>query len=799
MVQSKVRDSRAASRSAALGTPRFAAAWAALVYIVTTLILAYPALVGRFLVNPHSDQYIGGYAFRAFGAASLRAGHGFPLWNPYLFGGMPFVAAMNGDIFYPTFLMRMVMPVDVAMTWGFIIHIILAGFFTYLLLRVCRFSFLGALAGGLAYMMGGPISSYVSPGHDGKLFVSALLPLVLLLLVRGIRDGRNWVWGVLAIVVGLTCLSPHPQLFQYMLLMSGAFALWVAFGNADGAKLERPVALKRLGAALVAVGIGTLMGAIQYSSVFQYVPWSPRAGGLSGWDHATSYSFPPEELINTYIPQFTGMFDHYWGRNGIHLHSEYLGAVVLMLAILGVAEAWRTERRGFARFWLCTFVTALLWTLGGFTPFYHIVYALIPGTKYFRAPSTMVFVVALSMAVFAAFGVERLERGDVTRRYAVGWLIAAAVVLLLGVSGMLTNMASVIAPPDHQEGVALNAHFLLLGSVRTALFTAATAGVLLAFVVGRLKPSWVAIAIVVLAVADLWSVEKEYWMFSAPASQIFADNATLDYVRKQQVPGRVLQLPAQSQDASVAPHDAFLYGNALMSNGVRTVMGYHGNEIGRYDNLINARIANPQLWRLLNVKYLLTNLPNIPDSGFTRVVGPTPDAAGTTTYLYTVPGDDPPAWVAPVIVKAADAPVLGTVLDPRFDIRRAALFDTSAAVQGEQITTLPEPSPVEATVARYDPGHIEVNLGQPAPHGSALVVSENYYPGWVATADGKPATVGRADYTLIGVALPDGAKHVDLTFTSPVYERGKVITIVAILLALVVLAAGLIVDKKRNA
>jgi hypothetical protein len=240
-------------------------------------------------------------------------------------------------------------------------------------------------------------------------------------------------------------------------------------------------------------------------------------------------------------------------------------------------------------------------------------------------------------------------------------------------------------------------------------------------------------------------------------------------------------------------------GNALMVQGVRTVMGYHGNEIGRYDNLINARITDPQLWRLLNVKYLLTNLPSIPDSGFTKLVGPTKDAAGTTTYLYAVPGDDPPAWLAPVIVKAPDDQTLAAVLDPRFDIRRGAIFDTSATVQGQKVTALPEPSPVEAKVTRYEPGHIEVDLGQPAPHGSALMVSENYYPGWVATADGKPAVVGRADYVLIGVALPDGARHIALTFTSAVYERGKVITIVAILVALAMLAAGILVDKKRNA
>ena len=59
--------------------PRFAAGWAALAYAIATLTV----------VNPHSDQYIAGYAFRDFAAQSLRAGQGIPQWNPYLFGGLP--------------------------------------------------------------------------------------------------------------------------------------------------------------------------------------------------------------------------------------------------------------------------------------------------------------------------------------------------------------------------------------------------------------------------------------------------------------------------------------------------------------------------------------------------------------------------------------------------------------------------------------------------------------------------------------------------------------------------------------
>src|SRR6185503_1728283 len=118
-----------------LPAPRLATAWASLIYAVATLMLAYPALGGAFLLNPRSDQYKAGYAFREFAAEHLRSGRGFPQWNPFLFGGMPYVGAMHGDIFYPTFLLRMIMPTDIAMTWEFPIHLFLSGLLTYLFLR----------------------------------------------------------------------------------------------------------------------------------------------------------------------------------------------------------------------------------------------------------------------------------------------------------------------------------------------------------------------------------------------------------------------------------------------------------------------------------------------------------------------------------------------------------------------------------------------------------------------------------------------------------------------------------------
>ena len=780
--------------------PRFAIGWASLVYAFAVMMLAYPALAGRFLVNPHSDQYIAGFAFREFAAEYMRTHGGFPQWNPYLYGGMPYIAAMHGDIFYPTFLLRLVLPTDVAMTWSFILHVFLAGLFTYVFLRACGVRFFGALFGGLAYMIGGNVAGLVSPGHDGKLYISALLPLSLLLVLRGVRDGRRGAWGLLAIVIGLAVLSPHPQLLQYMLLTAGAFGVYVAFAEFGGTKLERPVAIRRLALAALSVIIGGAIGAIQYLPVREYVPFSPRAGG-KGWEHAVSYSLPPEELFNTYIPQFTGMLDKYWGRNGIHFHSEYIGAVVLVLAGLGLGWAATRGGRKFTWFWLGAFVISLLWAMGGYTPFYHIVYAIVPGTKFFRAPSTMLYVVSFCVAVLAACGMDRVVSGGVRRRYLLGWLAASLLFAVLGALGGLTNIATTMAGIERADWVAENAPDLVLGSIRSFAFVAVTLGLIWAVAAERISARLGASLIVAAAAIDLWSIERAYWMFSPRASALYATDPTIQHVKNQPQPGRVIPLPL---GGDLARGDPFLrpggQANGLMIDGVRSTLGYHGNQLGRYNQLLGdgRQIANPNFWALTNSRFWLSNSDSLPIPGVRRVVGPVRNAAGSMVYLFELPGDNPLAWLAPVIVKAPDDQVLNTVLDPRFDVRRAALFDVDAAVTAGNASPLPPPLDTKVNVARYEPGRISLTLDSPAPAGSAMLVSENYYPGWRATVNGQPARVGRADLTLIGVELPAGARTVELEFDSPPYHTGKAITLGALALATVWWLAGLFAERRAR-
>jgi hypothetical protein len=620
---------------------------------------------------------------------------------------------------------------------------------------------------------------------------------------------------VLAVVVGLGVLSPHPQLLQYSLLTSGAFALFLALWPAAttrpvGSPSAMPLAsarpFGRLGLAMGAILIGFAIGAAQYLPVAEYVDWSPRAGG-KGYEYATSFSMPLEETINIWLPQFSGILDNYWGANGIHFHSEYLGVAVLVLAVAGMGGGARSESRGHAWFWLGTAVITLLWAWGGNTPFYHLVYALVPGTKFFRAPSTILYVVSFATAMLAAFGAERLLAGKLGTRFALGAAVAGAVTALLAVLGVFRAIAEgVMVDPSLVVRVDANAPNVVLGGVRVAAVAFAVAAVAWMRGQRRLTAQGAGVALVAVVALDLWSVGRHYWMFSDRADTLYAADAAIDAMTADDQPGRVLALGFQG-GGEMARRDPFMGGSALMAHQVRDVLGYHGNELGRYRRLIEATgnagiTGNPNFWALTNSRYLYTNLAELPIEGSSRLAGPARNAAGSEVHLYRLPGENPYAWVVPLRVKAADEQTLATVLDPRFDLRRAALFAPESTVDAQPADAVSALPPVlegvHARVTRYAAGDIELTIDGEVPAGATLIVSENYYPGWRALVDGQPVEVDRANFVISGVPLPAGARSVHLTFDNDKNATGRMITLAALLVAIGWMFAGVFADRRSQ-
>jgi hypothetical protein len=765
--------------------PRYPNLWAVGCFAVAALTLCWPMLGGGFLLG--DDQYVAGYSFRLYGAEMFRQTGSIPQWNPYLFGGMPFIAAMHGDIFYPTAWLRWVLPIDTAMNLGFAIHLVLAGFAMYLLLRALRVGWVAALVGGLAYELTGIVASLVKPGHDGKLFVSALAPLAFLALLRAVRDRSTAGYALLAAVVGLGLLSPHYQMTYYLLVGAGLWTLYLVFFAADRPQqLRWPVAL---GLALGAVALGVALSAVQALPFLSYIPFSPRGegGGSGGWEYAVSYSMPPEELFTTILPQFNGILESYWGRNFFKLHTEYLGAVVLALAVLGVRDRSRTK---VIRALGVIAILFLLIALGGHTPFYSLWYEVMPMMKKVRAPGMAFFLVALPVAVFAGFGAERLLRREVSPKSLVIPLAVLGAIGLLGAIGVLESAATLFVSPEQAPKLAANAPELRRGALRLLVVVALAGGVFWAIWTGRLRHYAAAAALGMVIVGDFWSIDRRFFDFKTAPSELFADDAITAKLRQEAKPFRVL-------DTGVYP------GSVLMAYSVQTVLGYHGNEVRFYDDLLGGKnvwrnLGSPTLHDLLAVRYLL-----LPDSqavpGFHPLSGPTPTRHGSTGTLYQ--RDTIPAYVR-VIPSAAKLPedqVVPTVIDPRFPLNDVVLFSDTASVSPEPIRGgTPDSTAVRATLVEWNPGSMRIRLAGSDPRPRYLLVSETWYKDWHARVDGTPAPVHRGNHALMTIVIPPGAREVTLNFDSPEYARGRMISLFA-LLAIAGLYGWSLVTRRRLA
>ncbi len=757
--------------------PRRPALWAVVVFVLAMLTLCLPVLGGSFLVGDLSDQFGAGYAFRNFAAEYWHQHHAIPLWNPYLFGGMPFVAAMHGDIFYPTAWLRWFLPTDLAMTLGFALHLVIAGVAMYALLRALKLSWTASVVGGLGYELSGIIASLVHPGHDGKLFVSALAPFLFLALLRAIRHQRLSGYPLVAMIVGLCLVSPHYQLTYYLLVAAGLWTLWLVFFDP-----ERPAGMKWpvvLAAAFGMVVLGLAISAVQALPFLEYIPYSPRAieGPSRGWDYATNFSLPIEELMTAVLPEFNGVIRNYWGRNPLKFHTEYIGAIVVLLAVLGAGDRERGKLR-----WIFAGIgfLFLLISLGRYTPFYRLWYEVMPMMKSVRAPGMAWFLVAFVTCVFAGFGVDRLLQGRVTGRalwIPVGVLFAIA---LLGAVGALQGVAEAIALPERMDYVMANAKSLQGGAVRLLAVMAVGGGAAWGILTGRLRGIVATAALLLVVLLDNWSLDRHFFVWSKPARQLFAEDQVTQAIKAAGKPTRVLDLGDG--------RDRVYEQSLLMAYDIQQVLGYHGVELRFYDELwggknVYANLGNPGLWDLWAVRFVLTGIPvDLP--GYKVVMGPVQTAQGRTAYLFERDSAVSYARVIGAAAKLPDSVTTPTINDPRFPIDNViVLSDTSSAtpapLEGSQLPARPA---VKATVTAWEPGRMTIALEGSVPERSWLLVSETWYKDWRATVDGQSTPVYRGDHAAISLELPSGAKEVQLWFASPTYVKGRAISLVALLL-----------------
>lgn len=767
--------------------PRWPRATALLVCTLAVLTLLWPLLTGQILFGGmRSDMFIAGYSFRLFGAEQFLATGAIPQWNPYLYGGLPFIAAMHGDIFYPTAWLRWVMPVDLAITWGMAVHFVLAGWLTFGFARALRLSWSAAITAAVAYQLSGIVASQMSPGHDGKLFVSALTPLGFWVLLSAIRGARRWAFGAFALVVALLVLG-HYQMCYFLMLALGLWTLYLAFWDDQRPAGQNPWLAVGLAALAVVVGIG--ITALQVLPFLEYIPYSPRAAGgpNTGWEWVNSYAMPPAELFTWVLPEFNGVLDNYWGENPIKFHTEYVGVVPLMLACFAWGDA---PRRRLVVALLVGVVLFQLLAFAGHTPFYRPFFEFLPMLKKMRAVGMVFFLVAFPLALLAGIGLERIMTGQVKPGRVLAVAGGFGVFALLGATGVLQVIAEGIAMAQRMEAVQANAPELRMGALRLLLFVALGGAAIWATAARRLRGALAAAVVAGVVVADLWSVDRQFYLFSPRAAELFRDDEVTARLRQEPMPFRVLD--AQNSYPQ----------STLMAYRIPSVLGYHGNELRFYQELGGKDqgwqgVFSPNVLDLLAVRFLILQQEQ-PVPGFHRIAGPVTSTFGTQAVLYEK--DLVPPY-ARVVASAATAPeprIPPTVINPQFPVNLAVLYPESTSISVAPLgDTLPA-SLARATVAEWSPGAMRITLEGQNPAASYLVVAENWYPDWRASVDGQPAAVHRADHTLLSVVLPPGAREVTLKFESETYARGKLVSLAALLMAVGMIVAPVALARRST-
>lgn len=757
-----------------------------------------------------------GYMARAFFAEQLVAGD-FPLWSPRLLGGIPSIEALAaGDAVYPTSLLYYLTDPHRVLGWKLVLHVLGGGFFMYGWARSLGLGRPAATVGGLAWLMAPVMVTLVLGGNDGKLMVASLTPLVFWAAESVLRRPTGRTGAGLAGAVALTCLTTQFQTAYFLFMSVGAYAVFQTMGTwragqgnaagADGHRRRLPGALAPMGTFLGCALLGAGLAAFQLLPAFQYVgEYSRRVATTvdatpeEAIAYSSSWSYHPEEVVSLAVPEFVGNSGAdadwaqgtYWGRNALKLNHEYLGVTVLVVALFGMLGR---KRRGLRWFMAVLGLLWLLFALGTHTPVWRAFYEVVPGISLFRVPAIAAFLVNFGAVTLFTLGIEDLVRESPSPgtflagrrgRVLLGFLGLLLLGLVLQASGVLgsmwTSAVYTVADPRKLAALAAATPFITRGFAIALLTAGLTFAAMWAVKEGRVSLTAGLAALALLVAVDLGRIDRAYigtrdfHAWAAPT----ANTRFLEQRRDTgaEAPFRVADLRRGGEnDQNV---DLGMYGLDIIA-------GHHPNDLARYRNLLGlvgsqhrgANTTNPNVLRMMNVRYLVA-------SG-TLPPGAQPVSTARTGYgdeaVYAYGGLDR-AWIAEeVTVLEDDEAALARILSEGFDPAREVIL-AAAPGEGEGVGGSGDGA-VEWVEWGVDERTARVRTTGPA----MLVISENWFPGWIAEVDGVPAEVRRANLTLQAVRIPAAGEHtVTLRYTAPTVRSALRISAAAALATILLL------------
>lgn len=743
-----------------------------------------------------------------------------PLWNPYMFCGLPHLASHHaGALYAPVYFFFALFEPFRAFSLMQDCHYFLAGLGMWALLRYgWRLRHAAALAGGVFFMLSGFNVSH--EGHSPMIWAIAWLPW-LMWVSRRTLAGRPGAAPLLALLLAVQTGAGYMQITVLTCLALGGEALALALRQPWG------VALRRLAIWGAAMAVGTGLMAVQFLSTREMLTMTFRQQIPFG--SFISHALPPAQLPTLFFPLLYGAYQPFllvkklyfafWDQPEV-VFSMGAAAWAGVLLLCFRAGAPRTEPRllrpglrpGFY-YWSVMAVFCALLLLGDKTPLPALLYRL-PVVSLFRVQNRWMIFANFWVALAAALGYDRLL-GRLARREALrlGAPLLAGLALLLAAIPLAWLWIKLTQGGPHlpvdwtwffHEWFRLTNPALWL----PVAFGLAALGLLL--ILWKRPAAWKPVFAGLIA---LYALEQGILTAQTSARITWPSewytapgNETVTWLSAQQPDPGAYRILTPTPPNVLLSEETLIFTEPQL-NGIYSVGGnwplmspVHGDLL-RMSNVGTTLdpvglLEHRHILDMLNVRYLPVGhwfngwwpippySPALPETEFMKTIT-TPGRfpwlerrhqtrRGVTIFENTAAL--PRAWSVSRLIPAASPQAIVQRLwsDEPFDPAREAFFEAddrlAQAASREAFTT----ATVRVTRREADKLWLKVS----ASAGPAFVVlSEAWYPGWWARLDGQPIPIHRVNATLRGLRIPQGEHEIYLRFLPDGFIKGLAISL----------------------
>ncbi len=732
-----------------------------------------------------------------FSAHEIASGR-LPLWNPYVFMGIPHLAMGYSSVLYPSTVAYAFGPFPTIYKFDFLIHCWIGGVCMYGLGRALFVTRTAAVCCGLYFMWVTPFTSFVFAGHLSTIHTYAYIPLVLLCVLKVLSGGRA-VWGLaFGLALCLQIFAGYFQLVAYELFVLGVLCVAELGRQLIVVPDSRRQVLLRGVILLSGLALGLVCASVLLFPAYELWKFESVRGERVSRAFASLGDLVYSEMI--------GNFN--WidiTRGGFRYPTGFL----LAFAVLGLFQ--RKTKLGFA---LCMVAAvAMLVAFGTTTPFYDV-FRRLPVLGSTRGLSRIIVFATAALICLAGFGIDAMLESAKGKRspFTRIWPFCLAAAALFA--------APILSGVDLKDP-----YFVLYALIL---------GIIFVFAFDPRVPS----AILVLAIlASVGFDASRYLSRTFPAPGVASDyNVSDDWetIAEQHTGHDRFTVLATARQVfrSLNPQIGSMYEE-------RTLNGYGALPLRRYVNFFERSLGVPLNVRTPEGEYAGTT--DVPEGWLSRQSQV--EALGMLNVKYFV-APRPGSPILNVLVSQSEAikrfDVGNLVLysnnaasSPAYvlhqavvDAEHAGIFDRSmkslriaSRVYGEQtvpvvelddrvpetsyafdVAVLDEEIPLElgpparterAEIVAYLPSRVEIRAEVSAP--GILVLTDMYYPGWKCRVDGKrEEKVFPVDGVLRGVQVLPGDTSVVFSYEPESFRYGLMTTVAGAGLAIgwLILAFG---------